>query len=161
MTDEIFLETFAPGVEFLLNNKLYRVIKSKRLLSQKYMIVTDFKTFQKSVNDLEDFINEIEFIGEVEEKRKQKEILKTEKTKEIVEKTQNTQPANLTVINDFKPSATVAAKPVLTDLLDKLSSMDKIDEELIKKTNAICSVTKQIIEISKLEVDVLKTVNKL
>lgn len=154
MTDEEFLETFAPGVEFLYERKVYRVIKRKRLLSQNYMIVTDLRTFQKRFDELNDFLSEIDF-SSVESMREQENI-KQLKTKEIVEKTQNN--SHLAIVDQYKSSATVSAKPVLADLLTQLSNSDVVSDELVKKANAICQVTKQIIEISKIEVDVFKTI---
>src|SRR5690606_15735 len=116
MTDEDFLETFAPGAEFLYERKVYRVIKRKRLLTQNYMIVTDLRTFQKRFDALNAFLSQSNLLS-VESVREQENI-KQLKTKEIVEKTQNN--SRLAIVDQYKSSATVSAKPVLADLLTQL-----------------------------------------
>ncbi|SFO05442.1 hypothetical protein SAMN05421741_11851 [Paenimyroides ummariense] len=154
-----FTETFAPGVMFSFGMNVFEVEKSKVLHGTQFVIITKQKVFNMLGIDADAFLKTIKFLDPEEINRKQ--LLKMhneiEKTKNIITQMEDNKSISIAMADKkiYLPKVSNTATDVLQNMLDQFNT-DKVTPELIEKTKAVTAITKEMINIGRLELDYIK-----
>lgn len=152
-----FKEMFAPGVIFSYKNNEFKVDKSKVLYGTKFIIVTHQKTFSMFKSEANEFVSQVSLLSNLELKDQIKEKLIIEKTRAIVEKNIEEKSVSKAIENKniYLPKVSNTAIDVLEGLMQQFKA-GTVSNEMLEQTKAVCNITKQMIDVGRLELDYIK-----
>lgn len=157
MDAEKFYQMFAPGVIFEYKGNEFKVERSKVLHGTKFIIITRRKTFTMFFSEIIDFAQNVKFLSYFETKECVIEQKSAEKTKAIMEKNIEEKSVSKAIENKniYLPKVSNTAIDVLENMMQQFKN-GAVTKELLEQTKAVCNLTKQMIDVGRLELDYIK-----